>query len=188
MTRPISLAALRVLELTPPEMVSCAAEAGQDAEALVGRQLPEAEQRRVEGAPVSAALGADVPHDAEPVQAGDRRHLELDGRDRHEIDVADRELAPAVDEMDAAGAGPVHARDAQLHRLQLDRYRPGAELDHPLPRRAGIAHAQRNGCNLRRFGIAEHEPWPLTTMFLPPWRYSSTSRERWRATGGKPID
>jgi hypothetical protein len=28
----------------------------------------------------------------------------------------------------------------------------------------------------------------LTTTFMPPWRYSSTSRERCRAIGLKPID
>src|SRR5579862_2863657 len=27
----------------------------------------------------------------------------------------------------------------------------------------------------------------LTTMFISPWRYSVTSRERWRAIGRKPI-
>ena len=65
------------------------------------RQRREAEELRVELGPVRGAVGADVLDDAEEVHAGERRRMRVDGRDRAEVDVVDRELVVAVDEVDA---------------------------------------------------------------------------------------
>jgi hypothetical protein len=86
------------------------------------------------------------------------RHLRVDRGDGHEVDVVDREILPSIDEVQAAAAHAVHARDVQLHRLHLHRHRPGAQVDHALPGGAGVAHAQRQGGDLRRFVGARWQP------------------------------
>ena len=69
---------------------------------------------------------------------------------------------------------------------------PRALLDRAPMRRAGIVHAQLSvagepGRAVDAGPAASAAACALTITFMPPWRYSSTSRERWRATGLKPI-
>src|SRR6185369_2654864 len=123
---------------------------GQDAEAALVGHGREAEQLAVELGPVLGALVADVLHDAEPVQPGDRRRLAIDGGDGHEVDVVDRKLLPTVDEVQATRADAVDAGDVQLHRLDLHRHAPRTALDRALVCRARVAHAQRDGGDGRR--------------------------------------
>ena len=116
----------------------------QDAEVLAARQHGEPEQVPVEVDPVARAVAEDRLHDAEVVQARDRRRIRVGAGQRHEVDVVDREVAVPVDEVDQAVADAVDAGDVELHRRGARRHLPRALVERVLPREAGIAHAQRD--------------------------------------------
>ena len=65
------------------------------------------------------------------VDAGepDRRSMRVGAGQRDEIDIVDRVLAIAIDEVDQAAADPLDGRDVEFHRAELAVHRPGAELD-----------------------------------------------------------
>jgi hypothetical protein len=70
-----------------------------------------------------------------------------------------------------------------------DRHRPGAALQRAPVGRGRVAHPQ---CHGAMTGLSSSvppcpapPPWALTMTLMPPWRYSSTSRERCRAIGRK---
>src|SRR5207302_689349 len=73
----------------------------QHAEVLAARQHAEAEKVLVEVEPVGGAIAEDRLHDAEPVQPRHRRRPRVAAGERHEVDVVDREVAVAVDEVEA---------------------------------------------------------------------------------------
>ena len=68
----------------------------------------------------------------------------LDGR---EIDVVDRSITVAVDEIDEAAADAFDGRDVELHRPRRTRDRLGAELDGPGVGPARILDAKRHGAH-----------------------------------------
>ncbi len=83
----------------------------QDAEILAARQHREAEQVPVEVDPVHRAIAEDRLHDAEVMQARDRRRIRVGAGERHEVDVVDREIAVPIDEIDQAVADAVDSRE-----------------------------------------------------------------------------
>ncbi len=122
---------------------------GQDAEAHAVGQRREAEDLAVELDPVRGAVGADVLDDAEEAHAGDRRRMLVDGGDRAEVDVVDRELVVAVDEVDQAVADAVDRGDVELHRPRADGHLPGAEVERAVVRVVGVADAHGEGADHR---------------------------------------
>src|SRR5260221_8291170 len=86
----------------------------QDAEIFALRQHREAEQALIEVQPVGGAADEDGLHHAEVVQAGERERPGRDARQRHDIDVVDREIPITVDEINEAVAHAVDYRDVQL--------------------------------------------------------------------------
>ena len=109
-----------------------------------------------------------MPNQCSPASAGG---CAVDGRDRHEVDVVDRELAIAIDEVDAAGAHAVDGRDVELHHLHLRRHRPGAALERVPVGGGGVAHAQRDRGDHRRLARAatlrgSALTWALMTTFI----------------------
>src|SRR2546422_5729402 len=117
--------------------------------------------------------------------------MRVDGGDGREVDVVDGELGRAIDEIDAACADAVDCRDVQLHHFDMRLHTPGASLEPAAVGRGRIAHAQADrrdgGDSPGAAARARPVSCALTTMFMSPWRYSSTSRERCRAIGRKPI-
>src|SRR5918994_4645377 len=84
-------------------------------------------------------------------------------------------------------------------RLSPTPWMPGM-LSSMAEARVGISHAPRASACAQAWpasrtrsaiafssGVASLTPCELTMRFIVPWRYSMTSRERWRATGWKPI-
>src|SRR5207237_3992537 len=69
------------------------------------------------------------------------------GCQRSEIDVVDRVLAVAVDEVDQAAADALDGRDVELHRPELAVHWLGAELDRAVIGRGGILDAERDGAD-----------------------------------------
>ena len=69
----------------------------------------------------------------------------VDGRNRHKIDVINRELVVAVHKVNTAFANAVNGRDVQLHHLDPRRHGPGASLQRTAVRRGRIAHTQGHG-------------------------------------------
>ena len=67
----------------------------------------------------------------------------------HEVDVVDRALAVAVDQVDEAAADAFDRRDLQLHRSDARLHRLRAELDAALVRRGGILHAESHRAGRR---------------------------------------
>ena len=83
-----------------------------------------------------------MPNQCSPAE---RRRAGLDAGERHEVDVVDREVLVAIDEVDEAVPDAVDARDVELHRGGARRLVPGAEVERALVREGGVAHAQRHG-------------------------------------------
>ena len=66
------------------------------------------------------------------------------GDQRVEINIVDRAVAIAVDEVDEAAADPLDRRDVQFHRPELAVHRLGAELDRAVVGRGGVLDAERD--------------------------------------------
>ena len=66
-----------------------------------------------------------------------------------EIDIVDRVLAVAVDQIDQAAADPLDRRDVQLHRADLAVHRLGAEPDRPVIGRSRVLDAERDRADRR---------------------------------------
>ena len=75
----------------------------------------------------------------------------IDAGVEREIDVVDREVAIAVDEIDAARADAVDRGNVELHHFHLRRHDPCAAVDRVAISGRGIAHAQREGRDRRYF-------------------------------------
>jgi hypothetical protein len=91
-------------------------------------------------------------YDPEPVQAGHGRWVLIHVGNRHEVDAPDRELAVAVDEVDAAAADAVDRGDVELHHLHMRRHGPGAARQRPCVRRWRVADAEGHGGDHRALG------------------------------------
>ena len=91
---------------------------------------------------------------AGPASAGG---LRIGAGERHEVDVVDREVPVAVDEVDEAVADAVDARDVELHGRGARRHLPGAELERvlvaPRRRRARAAPWRRERRRGRRVAL-----------------------------------
>ena len=126
--------------------------ARQDAEALiVGQRAPSRTARGRTRSSRRCGRRRCTARGRTSAVPATRRRMRVDGRDRHEVDVVDRELAPAVDEVDAARADAVDRRDVQLHRLHVGRHRPGAAVERaPVARRRRRARAARRRDDRRR--------------------------------------
>src|SRR5215472_3927489 len=74
------------------------------------------------------------PHLRRRVVAGERK----------EIDVVDRAVAVAVDEVYETAADPLDRRNVELHRPEFAMHRLGAERDRPLVGLARIGDAERD--------------------------------------------
>ena len=83
-----------------------------------------------------------------PVRPTPERAPPLLGQ-RQEIDIVDRVLAVAIDEIDQAAADPLDRRDVQLHRADLAVHRLGAEPDRPVIGRRGVLDAERDRADRR---------------------------------------
>src|SRR5690349_22632719 len=114
----------------------------KDADEMARVEPLEAEERRVEIGPVVDAIAEDRLHDAEPVQAEERRRMAVDAWRPDEIDVVNRELVDAVDEMDQAVAGAVDAGNVQLHFRGARRHVPRAEFEGTPVRVRRVAHLE----------------------------------------------
>ena len=123
---------------------------GQDAEADVGRERREAEDLRVELHPVRGAVDADVLDDPEKAHPALRRRMRVDVRDGAEVDVVDRELVVAVDEIDEALADAVDRGDVELHRPRAHRNFPRAELERAVECGIGVVEADGDRAQDRR--------------------------------------
>ena len=66
-----------------------------------------------------------------------------------EVDVVDREVSIAVDEIDEALADTVDGRDVELHRAGARRNRPRAKIERAAERRLGVVDAEREGADDR---------------------------------------
>ena len=66
---------------------------------------------------------------------------------RNEIDIVDRVLAIAVDEVNQAAADPLDGRNIELHRPDLAVHRLGAERDRALIRLGRIGHTECDRTN-----------------------------------------
>src|SRR5712675_441002 len=116
----------------------------QDAEIYALRHHREAEQALIEVQPVGGAVDEDGLYHAEVVQAGDRGRPRIDARQRHEIDVVDREIPVTVDEINEAVAHAVDSRNVQLHGGSPCGHLPGAEVERVPVRVGRVAHPQRD--------------------------------------------
>ena len=65
------------------------------------------------------------------------------------VDIVDRPLAIAVDEVDQAAADPLDGRDIELHRPDLAVHRLGAEPDRALVGLGGVGDAKRHRADRR---------------------------------------
>jgi sugar phosphate isomerase/epimerase len=163
-TRPIGLAALTVLELTPPDMVSCAAEAGYDTVGL----------RIIPGTPeeVSHPIIGDTPMRRETVRRlaeSGIRLLDIEiFRLKPETDVA--EFAPALETGEALGATE-------------------ALVAGHIPDEGELAERFGAFCDLAaRFGIAanlEAMPWTEAKNFAQAARIVAAAA---RSNGGILVD
>ena len=77
------------------------------------------------------------------MHAADGRRMRIDAGNRPEIDVVDREVVIAIDEIDEALAGAVDGGDIELHCVGSHGDVPRAEIERPAKGGFGIAHAQR---------------------------------------------
>src|SRR2546426_7485398 len=122
---------------------------GHDAEAHSLRQRPEAEELCIELDPVLGAIRVDVLHETEEMQVAQRRRMRIDRRNRSEVDVIDRELVVAVDEVDQAFPDAVNRGDIELHGPRTHRYLPCAQIERTAECIVRITHAYRKGADHR---------------------------------------
>ena len=117
----------------------------QDAEVLATRQRREAEQLRDRN---RSSRRCARPNTSARRRTSACRRAPADARSarrqRDEVDVVDREVLVAVDEVDEAVADAVDARDVELHRRCARRHRPCAEVQRAAECGIGVAHAQRD--------------------------------------------
>src|SRR6202171_4734465 len=124
---------------------------GENAVALLVGQDAEPEELRVELDPLRHAIAADILDDAEPMQAGQRRRVRIHAGIEREIHVVDRELAIAIDEVDAARSDAMDRGDIELHHFDLERNDPRPVVDRVSVCSRGVTHAKRDRRDHRRF-------------------------------------
>src|ERR1700681_4725232 len=117
---------------------------GENAVALLVGRDAEPEEPCVELDPRRHPIAADILDDAEPMQAGQRRRVRIHAGIEREIHVVDRELAIAIDEVDAARSDAMDRRDIELHHFDLERNDPGPALDRIPVRGCSVTHAKRD--------------------------------------------
>ncbi len=118
---------------------------GQNAEAFLVGDHREVEQLLIVGAPVGTTLGTHILDDAEVAHARERGRCGIDRRNRHEVDVEDRELLPPIDEMKLTRARPPDAWNVQLHGLCATRDFPGAQIQAAAKGQMGISDPECHG-------------------------------------------
>src|SRR5207237_6004195 len=97
--------------------------------------------------PVGRSTGADVLNDAEEMQSFDWRRRRLGRGLLSKIDIVDRELIVAIDEVDQALAHAVNRRDVELHRTGAHGDLPCAQVERTPERIVGIADANRKSAD-----------------------------------------
>src|SRR5438270_4282403 len=152
---------------------------GQDAEAYPVRNQNESEETRVKLHPVGGATGPDVLDDPEEMQPFDWSRGRLRGVDRTKVNVVDRKLVVAIDEVDEALAHAVNGRDVQLHRTCAHWNLPRAKIERAAKRVVCVAdtHSERadhgpldglhGARNVRGLGINDevHRALPIDFHF-----------------------
>ncbi len=109
--------------------------------------LTEVEEVLVELGPKRHAALVHVV--GEVIDAGESHALGrgVGAGQRHEIDVVDRVVAVAVDQIEDAAADSLDRGDVELHRPDLAGDRLGAEADGALIGARGVAHAEGDGAD-----------------------------------------
>jgi hypothetical protein len=155
--------------------------------------LAEAEQPLVETAPVGHAAAVDVVRQVVDQPQAVALGMAVDAVDELEVDVVDAlAVLEAVDQVQRRAADALDGRQAQFHRPGRDLHRLRAALQRQRVGLVRVAHAkgQATGAGAVFGGEVRGQAARLAVddeVDASPWRYSSTSLLRWRATRLKPI-
>src|SRR5262245_26764609 len=116
--------------------------------------LAEVEQLLVEAGPLVHVAARDVVSEMIDVREPRGTAARSAGH-RHEVDVVNRALAVAVDQIDQAAADAFDRRNVQLHRPDARLHRLRAQLDTATQRERRILHAERHRARRRTMRTRE---------------------------------